>query len=51
MLAVFRDLAIERTDDEERQEAIIVELNRLLLNPLQDKAPQAHEVQIRESLS
>ena len=35
MLAVFRNLAKERTDDEERQEAIIAELNRLLLNPLQ----------------
>lgn len=44
MLAVFRDLATERTDDEERQEAIIAELNRLLLSPVQAKATQVREV-------
>jgi hypothetical protein len=43
MPAVFRNLATERTDDEERQEAIISELNRLLLNPLQAKSAQATE--------
>jgi hypothetical protein len=44
MLAVFRNLATERTDDEERQEAIIAELNRLLLNPVQARATQVREV-------
>ena len=34
MLTVFRESANERTDDEERQEAIIAELNRLLLKPV-----------------
>jgi hypothetical protein len=33
MRAVFQSLATERTDDEERQAAIMAELNRLLLNP------------------
>ena len=37
MRAVFQSLAAERTEDEERQEAIIAELNRLLLEPLQAK--------------
>ena len=44
MRAVFQSLATERTDDEERQEAIIAELNRLLLNPLQAATPPAGRV-------
>jgi len=32
MQTVFRDLSSERTDDQDRQEAIIAELNRLLLH-------------------
>jgi hypothetical protein len=43
MRAVFQSLAAERTEDEERQEAIIAELNRLLLDPLQAKAEPAGE--------
>lgn len=46
VLAIFQNLVTERTDDEELQEAIIAELNRLLLNPLQDKPSQAREVQV-----
>jgi hypothetical protein len=33
MQIIFQRLAAERTDDEDRQEAIIAELNRLLTAP------------------
>jgi hypothetical protein len=44
MQTIFQALATERTDDEERQEAIVLELNRLLRNPSQAKASQVSQV-------
>lgn len=43
MSTVFQRLAMERTDDEQRQEAIIGELTRLLVNPVQAEPSEVSE--------